>query len=148
MRGRGAGTGRSDADVLGGGSDELVAAELADVLLGNGLLLGVVGLGVGAGRDDVDLGDVRGDNLNAGLVLVGEVEGGTAHVVELDVGDVSGGLNLELLAVDGLDGGNDVREDEAEVGGVVCEERNGEWCDRHTREWERVRKGEWENDTH
>lgn len=121
LRGTGRAKGRKavegislDTDVLSGGSDELVANELADVLLGDGLLLGVISLGVGTGGDDVDLGDVGGDDLNAGLVLVGEVDGGSVDAIELDEVDVSGGLELELLAVDGLDGGNDVREDNAQ----------------------------------
>jgi hypothetical protein len=104
--------------MLGGSSDQLVTIELADELLRNGLLGWVVVLG-GTGRDDVDLSSAAANDLDALLVVVGQVDGGTNDVVELNVGDVAGGLEVDLLGVGNLDAGDHVREQDSDTVAVV-----------------------------
>jgi len=101
--------GAMNLDVLSRASDELAIDELRDKLLGDGRLNGVVVLGL-AGSDDVDLrgerGGDRGSLASGGL----EEDGGTVGLVERDLVDGAVGLDLDLLGVDHLNGGNDTDE--------------------------------------
>lgn len=95
-------------------------------LVRDGVLLGVVVLG-GSGDDEDDLGGEGGDNLGSARGLGSEVDVDTLGLLDVDGGESSVGLDVNLLTVQDINAGDDIVEDNVDLGATLCRSRLRAW---------------------
>lgn len=103
-------------------------------LVRDGVLLGVVVLG-GSRDDEDDLGGEGGDNLGGARSGRSEVDVDTLGLLDVDGGKSTVGLDVNLLSVQDINAGDDIVEDNVDLGATLCR--------RQVRAWNRSKSEIW-----